>query len=69
MCAQFNKDQMPSAPPSYFESINKQEMNPPQYPNPNYPQYAPAQPGFNIPVQNEFNIPTQVVVVQAAPSK
>lgn len=51
-----DKEQMPSAPPSYSESVNAQKyMANPQQSGPIYPQYPP-------PV--ESHQPTQVVVVQ-----
>lgn len=56
MYPQVDKEQMPSAPPSYSESINAQKyMANAQQSGPIYPQYPP---------QVESYQPTQVVVVQ-----
>lgn len=62
MYPQMSKEQMPSAPPPYSESVNAPKyVFDPQHAGPNYPQCPPPSMG---PVQ-----PTQVIVVQVPGSK
>jgi len=62
MYPQFSEQQMPSAPPSYSESVNAPKyVIDPQHAGPNYPQ-NPA------PLMGPI-IPTQVIIVQVPGSK
>lgn len=63
MYPQMNKEQVPTAPPSYSESINAPKyMVDPQHAGQNFVEYP-------TPMESSQQQPTHVIVVQAPASK
>lgn len=72
MYPQINKEQMPSAPPSYSESVDVSKYGQQNF-GPGYPANAgpgyPENAGPSYPPPMGSQVPTQVIVVQAPARK